>query len=108
MDALSKILAEMERQLQVKPAAPPAPVVEARRRRKKRQDEQAPAPPPATLPAQPMALPPTPTEPDYYNNAAPQAETGRWSRSRIADALALMQALGPPPGLSDWEEEDAH
>jgi len=89
MDAVMKLLQDLERQQN-------APVIKPekgeKRRRKKQQQGEAP-PPPAREEA--VALPPPAQTP------APRAETEGWSRQRLLDAFRIAQALGPPPGLDD-------
>ena len=94
MDAVMKILKEIERQAEASrqmQAPPEIAEKDVKRKRKRKQAEVEPqpvavveeqSPPPAASPIE-------------------EAQSG-WSRQRIIDALQLSIALGPPPGLDGW------
>lgn len=93
MDAVMKILKEIERQSQAPKPAPTPPAQEARRKRRKAAEE---------LQQESMSQ----AQADSVQSddwQVPVAEAARpvWDRRRIADALQLMMVLGPPPGLED-------
>jgi len=91
MDAVMKILKEIERQGQQSRQAPaPAPVVDSRTERQVGQDRER--------AAMNKAQSESGEDAEWLipKDAQPRAA---WSRQRIVDALALTLALGPPPGL---------
>lgn len=111
MDQIMKVLqelernarAEMERQAEAARAQAAAqaaranPQAQQRKRKKQQQQKQQ------RLEAPEESL--TPVAP-IPTSAPPQVAVERtarrgWDRKRIVDALTLMTALGPPPGLSD-------
>ena len=88
MDAVMKILKELERQNQAPKNDQPSPQQQKRKKRKEaRQQEVA---------AQEQEVQ---SEEELQPIAVP-ARTG-WDRQRVVDAMQLMMLLGPPPGLED-------
>lgn len=91
MDAVMKILKEIERQGQQARQAPaPAPVDDARTRRQEGQDRER--------AAMDKAQSESGEDAEWLIPKDAPARAG-WSRQRILDALSLSVALGPPPGL---------
>ncbi|MBX3165997.1 MAG: hypothetical protein KF760_01245 [Candidatus Eremiobacteraeota bacterium] len=89
MDAVMKILKEIERQSQAPKTDPPSPPQEARKKRRAAAEQQQESMP------EPQA---EPAQDDEWQQPPPSRG---WDRQRIADALQLMMVLGPPPGLED-------
>ena len=91
MDAVMKILKEIERQGQQSRQAPaPAPEVDSRVQRQVGEDRER--------AAMDKAQSESGQDAEWLipQDAQPKAA---WTRQRILDALALTVALGPPPGL---------
>ena len=89
MDAVMKLLQDLERQQN-------APVVKPERGGKKgKRKKQVEA-----APQEPILTPPPPASPSEPIVAA--QPTQGWDRQRLLDAFRIAQALGPPPGLDDF------
>lgn len=91
MDAVMKILKEIERQSQ--PAKPVAPPPDNRKQRQaanaQQQQESMDRAQAESVQSDDWQIP---------QDAAPRAA---WSRQRIVDALQITMMIGPPPGLED-------
>ena len=93
MDAVMKILKEIERQSQAPKNTPAPPPQEARKKRRAKAEQQQ-------QESMAQAQAESAQSDDWQQSAAPPPRQG-WDRQRIADALQLMMMLGPPPGLED-------
>lgn len=94
MDAVMKILKEIERQAAAeadRQNQERARAFEEEARSRKRAEPVAPV----------VETPPMPQSEPAAVSPVEEA-TPRWSRQRVLDALQLQMALGPPPGLEGW------
>ncbi|MBN9418079.1 hypothetical protein ABS71_11020 [bacterium SCN 62-11] len=92
MDAVMKILKEIERQNQAPRNDSPAPQQQKRKKRREAAEQQQQE---SMAQAQQESA-----QSDDWQQPVAQARPA-WDRQRIADALQLMMVLGPPPGLQD-------
>ena len=93
MDAVMKILKEIERQAQAPRNTPAPPPQEARKKRRAAAEQQQQE---SMQQAQADSV-----QSDEWQIPKETSARPAWDRQRIADALQLMMVLGPPPGLQD-------
>jgi hypothetical protein len=111
MDAVMKVLKELERQAQAEAerrnqafqqaeaAKKPPPQGQKPKGKKQKKQGQQPAPKLQVADDKLTEVEAIPTSAGAQVSTDARAST--WNRQRVLDALTLTIALGPPPGLSD-------